>query len=70
MNWDSVTPMPDHIGKMIDICCWIVKEKGTIDNIMLAYAIFCSLLNNNIEQNVLKTSLIKKKNQALPYLKQ
>jgi len=49
MNWDSVTPMPDHIRKMIDICCWIVKEKGTIDDIMLAYAIFCSLLNNNIE---------------------
>jgi len=52
--------MPDHIGRMIDICCRIVKEKGTIDDMMLTYAIFCSLPNNNVEQNVLKTSLIEK----------
>jgi len=49
MNWDNVTPMPDYIGRMIDICRRIVKEKGTIDNIMLAYAIFCSLPNDNVE---------------------
>jgi len=52
--------MPDHIGKMIDICCCIIKGKGTIDDMMLTYAIFCSLPNNNIKWNVLKTSLIKK----------
>ena len=60
MNQDSITLMPDHIGKMIDICCWIIKGKGTIDDMMLTYAIFCSLPNNNIKWNVLKTSLIKK----------
>ena len=60
MNWNSVTPMPNHIGRMIDICCQIVEEKGTIDNMMLAYAIFCSLPNNNVEQNILKTPLIEK----------
>jgi len=49
MNWNSVTPIPNHIGRMIDICCQIVEEKGTIDNMMLAYAIFCSLPNNNVE---------------------
>ena len=60
MNWDSVTPMPDHIGKMIDIYYRIVKGKGTMNDIMLAYAIFHLLSNNNIEYNILKTSLIKK----------
>ena len=60
MNWNSVTPMPNHIGRMIDICCQIVEEKGTIDNMMLAYAIFCSLPNDNVEQNILKMSLIEK----------
>jgi len=60
MNWDGVTPMPNHIGRMIDICYQIVEEKGTTNDMMLVYAIFCSLPNNNIEWNVLKTSLIKK----------
>jgi len=60
MNWDGVTPMPDHIGKMIDIRCRIVEGKGTMDDMMLAYAIFRSLPNNNVEWNVLKTSLIEK----------
>ena len=41
--------MPDHIGKMIDICHQIVEEKGTIDNIMLVYAIFHSLSNDNVK---------------------
>jgi len=45
---------------MIDIHHWIVEEKGTIDDMMLAYAIFCSLPNDNVEWNVLKTSLIEK----------
>jgi len=49
MNWNGIIPMPNHIGKMIDICHWIIKGKGTIDDIMLAYAIFCSLLNDNVE---------------------
>jgi len=52
--------MPDHIGRIIDICHWIVKGKSTMDNMMLAYAIFCSLSNDNVEWNVLKTSLIEK----------
>jgi len=60
MNRDGVTLISDYIGKMIDICHWIVKEKGTMDNMMLSYAIFCSLPNNNVKWNVLKTSLIKK----------
>jgi len=60
MNWDGVIPMPDHIGKMIDIHCRIVKGKGTMDNMMLAYTIFCSLPNDNVEWNVLKISLIEK----------
>ena len=60
MNWNSVISMPDHIGRIIDIYHWIVKEKGTMDDMMLAYAIFCSLPNDNVEQNVLKTSLIEK----------
>ena len=60
MNWDGVIPMPDHIGKMIDIRCWIIEGKGTMDDIMLAYAIFRSLPNDNVEWNVLKTSLIEK----------
>ena len=60
MNQNGVTPIPDHIGRMIDIRYWIIKEKGTMDNIMLAYAIFCLFSNNNVEWNVLKTSLIKK----------
>ena len=49
MNWNGVTPMPDHIGRMIDICYQIVKGKGTMDDIMLTYAIFCSLPNDNVE---------------------
>jgi len=49
MNWNDIIPMPDHIGRMIDICCQIVKGKGTMDDMMLAYAIFCSLPNNNVE---------------------
>ena len=49
MNWDSVIPMPDHIGKIIDIRCWIVEGKGTMDDMMLTYAIFCSLPNDNVE---------------------
>jgi len=49
MNWDGITPMPDHIGRMIDICHWIVEGKGTMDDMILAYAIFCSLPNNNVE---------------------
>jgi len=60
MNWDGVTPMPDHIGRMIDIRHQIVKGKGTIDDMMLAYAIFHSLPNDNVEWNVLKTSFIEK----------
>jgi len=60
MNWNGIIPMPNHIGKMIDICYWIIKGKGTIDDMMLAYAIFCSLLNDNVGWNVLKTSLIEK----------
>jgi len=59
INWDSVTPMPDHIGRMIDICCQIIEGKGTMDDMMLTYAIFRSLPNDNIEWNVLKTSFIK-----------
>ena len=49
MNWDDVIPIPDYIGRMIDICCWIVEEKSTMDDMMLTYAIFCSLPNNNVE---------------------
>jgi len=60
INWDGVTPMPDHIEKIIDICYQIVEEKGTIDNIILVYAIFHSLPNDNVKWNVLKTSLIEK----------
>jgi len=60
MNWDGVIPMPDYIERMIDICRWIVEGKDTIDDMMLAYAIFRSFPNDNIEWNVLKTSLIKK----------
>ena len=60
MNWDGVIPMPDHIGKMIDIRRRIVEGKGTMDDMMLAYAIFRSLPNDNVEWNVLKTSLIEK----------
>jgi len=61
INCDSVIPMPDHIGRMIDIRCWIIEEKSTMDDMMLTYAIFCSLSNNNVEWNVLKTSLIEKR---------
>jgi len=60
MNWGGVTPMPDHIGRMIDIHCWIIEGKGTMDDMMLAYAIFRSFPNDNVEWNVLKTSLIEK----------
>ena len=60
INWDSVTPMSNYIRRMIDIHCQIVKGKGTMDDMMLAYAICCSLPNNNVEWNVLKMSLIKK----------
>jgi len=60
MNWDGVIPMPDHIGKIIDIRCQIVEGKGTMNDIMLTYAIFCSLPNDNVEWNVLKTSFIEK----------
>jgi len=49
MNWDGVIPMPDYIGRMIDICCWIVEGKSTMDDMMLTYAIFCSLPNDNVE---------------------
>jgi len=59
MNWDGVTPMPDHIGKMIDIRCRIIEGKGTMDDMMLTYAIFHSLPNDNVEWNVLKTSFIE-----------
>jgi len=60
INWDGVIPMPDHIGRMIDICRRIIEGKGTMDDMMLAYAIFRSLPNDNVKWNVLKTSLIKK----------
>ena len=46
---------------MIDICHQIVEGKGTMDDMMLTYAIFHSLSNDNVEWNVLKMSLIKKK---------
>ena len=49
MNWDGVIPMPDYIGRMIDICCWIVEGKSTMDDMMLTYPIFCSLPNDNVE---------------------
>jgi len=49
MNWDGITLMPDHIGRMIDIHCQIIEGKGTMDDMMLVYAIFCSLPNNNVE---------------------
>jgi len=52
--------MPDYIGRIINICCQIVEEKSTMDDIVLTYTIFCSLPNNNVEWNVLKISLIKK----------
>jgi len=52
--------MPDHIGKIINIHHWIVKEKSTMDNIMLVYAIFHLPLSNNVKWNVLKISLIEK----------
>jgi len=52
--------MPDYIGRMIDIRCQIVEGKSTMDDMILAYAIFCSLPNDNVEWNVLKTSFIKK----------
>jgi len=61
--------MPDHIGRMIDIHCHIIEGKGTMDDMMLTYAIFHSLPNDNVEWNVLKMFLIKK-GQALLYLKQ
>ena len=61
INWDSVIPMPDYIERMIDICHQIVEGKGTMDDMMLTYAIFHSLSNDNVEWNVLKMSLIKKK---------
>jgi len=48
MNWDGVTPMPDHIGRMIDIRRQIVEGKGTMNDMMLAYAIFCSLLSQMV----------------------
>ena len=60
MNWDGVIPMPDHIERMIDICRRIVEGKDTMNDMMLTYAIFRSLPNDNVEWNVLKTSLIKK----------
>ena len=60
ISWDSITSMPDYIGKIIDIHCQIIEGKDTIDDIMLSYAIFCLLPNDNVEWNVLKTSLIKK----------
>jgi len=49
MNWDGVTPMPNHIRRMINICHWIVEGKGTMNDMMLAYAIFHSLSNDNVE---------------------
>ena len=52
--------MPNHIGRMIDIHRRIVEEKGTMDDMMLAYTICYSLPNNNVEWNVLKMSLIEK----------
>jgi len=27
MNWDGVIPLPDYIGRMIDIRHWIVEGK-------------------------------------------
>ena len=60
MNQDGVIPIPNHIGRIIDICHWIVEGKGTIDDMMLVYAIFCSLPNDNVEWDVLKMSLIEK----------
>ena len=48
MNWDGVTPMPDHIGRMIDIRRRIVEGKGTMNDMMLAYTIFCSLLSQMV----------------------
>ena len=32
MNWDGVTPMPDHIRRMIDIHRRIIEGKGTMDD--------------------------------------
>ena len=60
MNQDGVIPMPNHIGRIIDIRHWIVEGKGTMDDMMLVYAIFCSLPNDNVEWDVLKMSLIEK----------
>ena len=60
MNWDGVTSMPDHIRRMIDIRYQIVEGKGTMDDMMLIYAIFHSLPNDNVEWNILKMSFIKK----------
>jgi len=41
--------MSDHIRRIIDICCQIVEGKGTMNDIMLVYAIFYSLSNDNVE---------------------
>jgi len=49
MNWDGITPMPNHIGRIIDICHRIVEGKGTMDDIMLVYAIFHLLPNDNVK---------------------
>ena len=53
--------MSDHIRRIIDICCQIVEGKGTMNDIMLVYAIFYSLSNDNVEWNVLKMFFIKKR---------
>ena len=60
INQDSITSMSNYIRKMIDIHYQIVEGKSTMNDTILIYANFCSFPNNNIEQNVLKTSLIEK----------
>ena len=60
INQDSITSMSNYIRKMIDIHHQIVEGKSTMNNTILIYANFCLFPNNNIEQNVLKTSLIEK----------
>jgi len=59
----------NNIEKMISICCRIIKGKGTMDGMILAYAIFAHFLII-IMNGMFSKHFLSRKDQALHYLRQ
>jgi len=59
----------NNIEKMIGICCQIIKGKGTMDDMILVYAIFAYFLII-IMNGMFSKHFLSRKDQVLHYLRQ